>query len=101
MIGLWPTLITGFHSTDYTTPGIHDTFTKRDDVVKHLIRSVWAGLNSSSLLQNLRNYRQVLLECSTDSASNVTETLKNGGLELIGKGSTLKYVSMLTRDGIK
>jgi hypothetical protein len=46
-------------------------------------------LNTSCLLQDLSNNRKVGLKMAANSASNVTETLKNGRLELIGERGTL------------
>jgi hypothetical protein len=42
-------------------------------------------LNTSSLLENLSDNREVGLEVATNSASDISEALQDSRLELIGK----------------
>lgn len=75
-----------------TTPSIHDTLAKRDNVVDHLVGKVGAGGDARGLLQDLANNRQVGVELGSDGLSNVTEGLEDRGLELVG-GSLVERVS--------
>lgn len=83
------TLVSGLHGIDDTAPSIHDAFPEGNDVVEHLVRAISGGSNSSSLLQNLNNNREISLKVTANSAGNVAETLEDGRLELVGKGCAL------------
>ena len=85
----WPTLAGRSHRQHDSTPGIHDALTERDDIVEHLVWSLWRGRDVSRLLQHLRDDRKVHLEVSTDGLSEVPETLKDSRFELIAQGGTL------------
>lgn len=88
------TLVARLHGTDDATPGIHDTLTKRDDVVKHLIGAVGGGGNGGGLLKNLSDDGQICFKVSSDGGSNVAKALQNSRLELVAKGLALLFVSM-------
>lgn len=68
-----------------TTPGIHDTFTKRDDVVERFKSNVGTGGNGRSLLKDLSNDWQVNVELCPDGLSNITECFEDGRLQLVGR----------------
>ena len=75
-----------------TTPGIHDSFAKRDDVVEHLNINVRAGGYNRCLLEDLGDDRQVCVEVCPDSLSNVSERLEDCRLQLI-RGALEKGLS--------
>ena len=80
---------TGPHSSNDTTPRIHDTLPQRDDIVVHLIGTVVAGGDGSSLLKNLRDNREVGLKMPANGTGNVAKALKNSWLELVGESRAL------------
>lgn len=84
------TLGTGFHSANNPTPGIHDTLSQGDDVIEHLVRAIRCCSDSGSLLQHLSNNREIRLKVATNSTSNISKTLKDSRLELVGKSRTLE-----------
>lgn len=84
------TLVAGLHGNDNATPGVHDTLSKRDNVVKHLVRSFGGSGNSGSLLQDLGHYGEVVLKVTANSASNIAEALQDSRLELVAKSVALK-----------
>ncbi len=84
------TLATALHGANDAAPRIHDALTQSNNIVVHLVRTIGARRDSGSLLQHLRDNREVRLKVPADSAGNVTKALQDGRLELIGKGSALK-----------
>lgn len=68
-----------------TTPGIHDTFTERDDVVERFKSNVGTGGNGRRLLKDLSNDWQVNVELCPDGLSNITECFEDGRLQLVGR----------------
>lgn len=83
------TLVAHLHGANDAAPGIHDSLSERDDVVVHLIASVRTGSNSSCLLQNLSDDREVGLEVATNSVGDITEALQDGRLELVTQSRAL------------
>ena len=88
------TFASTFERHNNAAPGIHDTFSKADNIVQHLKvrRILRLSRDASSLLQDLRNNRQVRLELGTDSLSDIAEALQDGRLELIAKRGTPEVV---------
>jgi hypothetical protein len=83
------TLAAGLHRTDDTTPGVHDALAQSNNIVEHLVGAIVAGGDGRSLLQYLGPDGKVGLKVAANGASNIAKALKNGRLELIGKGSAL------------
>lgn len=83
------TLSTGLHSSNDTAPSVHDTFTERHNIVKHLIAALRTGSDSGCLIKNLCHYRKVGLEVTRNGTCNIAEALQNGRLELVGQGGAL------------
>ena len=83
------TLSAGLHRTNDTTPRIHDALTQSNNIVEHLVGAIGTGGDSRSLLQYLGDNSEVGLKVAANGARNIAEALKNGRLELVGKGSAL------------
>lgn len=83
------TFATGPHGSNNATPRIHDTLPQRDNIVKHLIGTVVAGRDGSSLLKNLRDNREVGLKMPANGTSNVAKALQNSRLELVCESRAL------------
>ena len=83
------TLSAGLHGTNNATPCIHNTLPQRNDVVKHLVGALSRGGNGRGLLENLCDNGKIGLKMTTNGASDITEALKNGRLELVGQCSAL------------
>lgn len=86
------TLGAGLHSTNNATPGIHNAFSQGDDIVEHLVRAFGCRGDSRSLLEHLGNNRKIRLKMTTDGTSNISKTLKDSRLKLVGKRGTLDAV---------
>jgi hypothetical protein len=84
------TLVATLHGANNTAPGIHDTLAQSNDIIDHLVWAIGASGDGSGLLQHLGHNGEVGLKVPANGASNVAEALKNGWLELIGKGRALK-----------
>lgn len=67
-----------------TTPGIHDTLAEGDNVVDHVVWKVGAGGDRRGLLENTADNSEVSVELGSNSLGNVTESLQDGRLELVG-----------------
>jgi hypothetical protein len=67
-----------------TTPGIHDTLAEGNNVVDHVEWQVVAGGNRRGLLENTAYNSEVSVELGSNGLSNVTESLQDGRLELVG-----------------
>ena len=66
-----------------TTPSIHNSFAKRNNVVEHFDINVRAGGYDRCLLEDLGDDRKVCVEVCSDSLSNVSERLEDCRLQLI------------------
>ena len=65
-----------------TTPGIHDTLSKRHDIVTHIHSDLRTGSDNGCLLEKRANDSQVRLELRSNGLSNIAESLENRRLEL-------------------
>lgn len=83
------TLVAHSHGTNDTTPGVHDSFSQRDDVVVHLIAAIRAGSDGGGLLEHLSDNGEVGLKVAANRVGNITEALKNGRLELVAQSGAL------------
>lgn len=71
------TLLRPLVSNENSSPGIHDAFTKRNDVFQHVERDVRAGSDVRRLLEHLSNNWQVSVEMGSDRLSNITKGFQN------------------------
>ena len=84
------------HSDDDTTPGIHNPFAQRHDVVNHVVIRLVALDDIGRSFQHLGYCLQIFFEMWSNGVSYISETLQNSGLQLVAKGSILWSLSTST-----
>jgi hypothetical protein len=93
-------LVALLHRNNAAVPSIHDTLTKRGDVVDHLVVALCCEGDLTSLLEYLSNDWQVRLESTVDCVRDVTKALENGRLELVAKRGASEVVEQRVHERI-
>lgn len=72
-------------SNDDATPGVHDAFAQRQDVVNEIVVRGIILRDISCGIKHLSNGFKILLEMCTNGIGYVSEALEDCGLELIAE----------------
>ena len=71
------------HGDNHSIPGIHDSLSEGNHIVKHVVRTIRLESNASRLLQDLYHDREIGLEMLTNRVGNIAKALQYCRLELI------------------
>jgi len=73
------------HGYNYSSPSIHNAFTQRHNVIKHVVVRLLILCDLSCGLKNLGHGLQVFLEVWPDRVGYVSEALKDCRFELVAR----------------